>query len=256
MLFRSDEIHARPPVALWPFERLLSQAFLLDPLSRQAQLEWIRTLASRLNLNEDGSSPSFRIIELRPAPQRVVIKWELHGEFASVSAVIQQSSGLTSAHAQSRETYENEVNQLLHHLGCKPLHEAGGQRLAAVDIAYEDHYLVEDATEIAPLFSGNTLLGSTILSSSRAQLWTDLQLNEDGYVSFLVLQKGIGSRQAGRIARRIIEAETYRMAAMLAFPLAKNLSAPLRQAEEELAKLSGEIAQTQTDFSEIGRAHV
>lgn len=244
-----DEIHARPPVALWPFERLLSQAFLLDPLSRQAQLEWIRTLASRLNLNEDGSSPSFRIIELRPAPQRVVIKWELHGEFASVSAVIQQSSGLTSAHAQSRETYENEVNQLLHHLGCKPLHEAGGQRLAAVDIAYEDHYLVEDATEIAPLFSGNTLLGSTILSSSRAQLWTDLQLNDDGYVSFLVLQKGIGSRQAGRIARRIIEAETYRMAAMLAFPLAKNLSAPLRQAEEELAKLSGEIAQTQTDFS-------
>ena len=245
-----EEIHARPPVSLWPFERLLSQSFLLDGESRKTQIQWIENLATNLRISNVGqTAPSFYILELRPAPQRVVIKWELHGEFSSISAVVQQSAGLLKAHADSRSELETEIEQLLKQLGCTPIHEAGGQRIAAIDIAYEDHDLVDDATEITHLFPGNTLLGSTILSSRRGQLWTDLQLNEDGYISFLVLQKGIGSRQAGRIARRIIEAETYRMAAMLAFPLAKSLSSPLRQAEGDLAKLSGEIAQTQHDLS-------
>jgi uncharacterized membrane-anchored protein len=55
----------------------------------------------------------------------------------------------------------------------------------------------------------------------------------------------MGSRQAGRVARRITEVEIYRMASMLAFPVAKSLSGPLRNAETELSELSKQISTAQ-----------
>ncbi len=245
-----EEVHARPPVALWPRDRVLNQAFLLKGSDRQQQIDWINAISEQTKQPIDPNhGQTFRIIELRPAPQRVIIKWELHGEFSSISAMIQQDQLITEASIKSRTKLENEVNQLLAKLTIKPMHEAGGLRISAIDIAFEDRGLFKEADEVSHLFSGNTLIGSSILSSKKAQLWTDLQVNEDGYISFLVPHAGMGSRQAGRVARRITEVEIYRMASMLAFPVAKSLSGPLRNAEAELSELSKEISMAQNQES-------
>jgi uncharacterized membrane-anchored protein len=242
-----EEVHARPPVALWPRDRILNQAFLLKGSDRQEQVDWVNAISKQTNQSIDPNhGQTFRIIELRPAPQRVIIKWELHGEFSSISAMVQQEQLVTEAPIKSRVRLESEVNELLSKLSIKPMHEAGGLRISAIDIAFEDRALFMAADEVAHLFSGNTLIGSTILNSKKAQLWTDLQVNEDGYISFLVPHAGMGSRQAGRVARRITEVEIYRMASMLAFPVAKSLSAPLRNAEAELSELSKEISMAQS----------
>ncbi len=245
-----EEVHARPPVALWPRDRILNQAFLLKGSDRQQQIDWINAISEQTKQSIDPNhGQTFRIIELRPAPQRVIIKWELHGEFSSISAIIQQEQLITEPSIKSRVGLENEVNQLLSKLTIKPMHEAGGLRISAIDIAFEDRGLFKEADEVSHLFSGNTLIGSTILSAKKAQLWTDLQVNEDGYISFLVPHAGMGSRQAGRVARRITEVEIYRMASMLAFPVAKSLSGPLRNAEAELSELSKEISMAQNQES-------
>ena len=245
-----EEVHARPPVALWPKDRILNQAFLLKGSDRQQQIDWINAINEQTKQPIDlNHGQTFRIIELRPAPQRVIIKWELHGEFSSISAMVQQDQLMTEAPIKSRVRLENEINELLAKLMIKPMHEAGGLRISAIDIAFEDRGLFKEADEVSHLFSGNTLIGSTILSSKKAQLWTDLQVNEDGYISFLVPHAGMGSRQAGRVARRITEVEIYRMASMLAFPVAKSLSGPLRNAEAELSELSKEISMAQNQES-------
>jgi uncharacterized membrane-anchored protein len=245
-----EEVHARPPVALWPRDRILNQAFLLKGSDRQQQIDWVNAISEQTKQPIDPNhGQTFRIIELRPAPQRVIIKWELHGEFSSISAMIQQEQLITEAPIKSRIKLEGEVNQLLANLTIKPMHEAGGLRISAIDVAFENRALFMTADEVAHLFSGNTLIGSTILSSKKAQLWTDLQVNEDGYISFLVPHAGMGSRQAGRVARRITEVEIYRMASMLAFPVAKSLSGPLRNAEGELSELSKEISMAQSQES-------
>lgn len=245
-----EEVHARPPVALWPRDRILNQAFLLKGNDRQQQLDWINAISEQTKQPIDPNhGQTFRIIELRPAPQRVIIKWELHGEFSSISAIVQQKDLMTEAPIKTRPALENEVNELLSKLSIKPMHEAGGLRISAIDIAFEDRGLFKEADEVSSLFSGNTLIGSTILSNQKAQLWTDLQVNEDGYISFLVPHAGMGSRQAGRVARRITEVEIYRMASMLAFPVAKSLSGPLRNAEAELSELSKEISMAQNQES-------
>jgi uncharacterized membrane-anchored protein len=245
-----EEVHARPPVALWPRDRILNQAFLLKGTDRQQQLDWINAISEQTKQPIDPNhGQTFRIIELRPAPQRIIIKWELHGEFSSISAIVQQKDLIVEAPIKTRPAIENEVNDLLGKLSIKPMHEAGGLRISAIDIAFEDRALFPAADEVAHLFSGNTLIGSTILTNKKAQLWTDLQINQDGYISYLVPHAGMGSRQAGRVARRITEVEIYRMASMLAFPVAKSLSAPLRNAEAELSELSKQISMAQNQES-------
>jgi uncharacterized membrane-anchored protein len=245
-----EEVHARPPVALWPRDRILNQAFLLKGTDRQQQLDWINAISEQTKQPIDPNhGQTFRIIELRPAPQRIIIKWELHGEFSSISAIVQQKDLIIESPIKTRPAVENEVNDLLIKLNIKPMHEAGGLRISAIDIAFEDRSLFSAADEVAHLFSGNTLIGSTILTNKKAQLWTDLQINQDGYISYLVPHAGMGSRQAGRVARRITEVEIYRMASMLAFPVAKGLSGPLRNAEAELSELSKEISMAQNQES-------
>ena len=241
-----EEVHARPPVALWPRDRILNQAFLLKGNDRQQQLDWINAISEQTKQPIDPNhGQTFRIIELRPAPQRVIIKWELHGEFSSISAIVQQKDLIVEAPIKTRQGIENEANDLLKKLSIKPMHEAGGLRISAIDIAFEDRALFSAADEVANLFSGNTLIGSGILTNQKAQLWTDLQIDQDGYIFYLVPHAGMGSRQAGRVARRITEVEIYRMASMLAFPVAKSLSGPLRNAEAELAELSKKISTAQ-----------
>jgi uncharacterized membrane-anchored protein len=243
-----EEVHARPPVALWPKDRLISQSFLLDAKARQKQIEWIKGLIKALHIpSDDAHDQSFKILELSPAPHRVVIKWELHGEFSSISAIVQQDSNLSAPHITSRPILEEKIQGLLSALNISPIEASGGLRIAALDIAFEDRDVIANAEDVSDIFNGNTLLGSFILSTQKAQMWTDLQMNDDGFISYIVAHQGLGSRQAGRVARRIIEAETYRMAAMLSFPIAKQLSSPLKIAESELADLSKEISLLQKD---------
>ncbi len=241
-----EEVHARPPVALWPKDRILNQAFMLRGNDRQQQIDWINAISAQSKQTIDPHhGQTFRIIELKTAPHRVIIKWELHGEFCSISAIVQQETLINDAPMISRQKIEQAVNDLLASFQVAPMHESGGLRIAAIDIAFEDRPLFKAADEVSHLFSGNTLLGSTILTNKNAQLWTDLQVNEDGYISYLVPHSGMGSRQAGRVARRITEVEIYRMASMLAFPVAKSLSGPLRNAEAELSELSKQISMVQ-----------
>ena len=243
-----EEVHARPPIALWPNERVLSQSFLLDAQSRQTQIEWIQKLSAVLGAPSDHQQDrSFKMLTLAPEPRRVLIKWELHGEFATIAAITHNPIKITGPLIESRLAIEKSLDDLLNSLGCPTIVEAGGERISALDLAFEHCPLFSEAQEVSSIFNGNTVLGSYILSSKEAQLWTDLCLDEDGYISYYIPHAILGSRQAGRVARAIAEAETYRMAAMIAFPVAKSLSMPLRNAESELADLSESISQLQTE---------
>ena len=243
-----EEVHARPPIALWPNERVLSQSFLLDPSSRQTQIEWIQKLSVALGIpNDQQQDHSFKMLTLAPEPERVLIKWELHGEFATIAAITHNPIKITGPLLGSRLALEQTLDALLQSLGCPTIVEAGGERISALDLAFEHRSLFTEAQEVSSIFSGNTVLGSYILSSKKAQLWTDLRLDEDGFISYFIPHDILGSRQAGRVARAIAAAETYRMAAMIAFPVAKSLSIPLRTAESKLADLSESISQLQTE---------
>ena len=242
-----EEVHARPPIPLWPNERVFSQSFILDAQSRQKQINWMRKLSEALGVSHSGDDHSFMTLQLAPEPERVLLKWELHGEFATIAVITHNKKKVAEPLLNSRLENERALDLLFKNLGCPTISEAGGQRISALDIVFEHRQLFADAQEVSAIFNGNTVLGSFILSGKKAQLWTDLQLDEDGFISFFVPHDVLGSRQLGRVARALAEAETYRMVAMMSFPVAKSLSLPLREAESELAALSQKISQLQAE---------
>ncbi|MFZ9347078.1 MAG: DUF3422 family protein, partial [Burkholderiaceae bacterium] len=185
---------------------------------------------------------SIRVRELAGPPSRILLKWEIHGEFVAVTLFFQQSSATAF---ESREQALHRAGVLLQNANAHGLHELTGQRLVALDIMVEQAPHYRDAFEVANRFRNNTVVGSIITSNQNAQLWTDLQLDEAGFIQMVVRGEQLGSRQTGRAIQRLIDIETYRMMALLALPSAKALAEPLRNAEQELAAVSEKIAAAQ-----------
>ncbi|MFZ9122426.1 MAG: DUF3422 family protein [Burkholderiaceae bacterium] len=240
-----EEVHARPPIALWPEERVYSQSLIIStPDQRAALMDWINRLTSSLGVAvHPVHGQTVRVLELSPSPARLLLKWELHGEFCGFTVYAQSPMMTNEGFTDSRKPLQDRVRARLSELGIESLNPSIGERMAAVDIVLKPASYTDDAAEHAPLFSGNTLVGSTILATQKAQVWTDFQLDQAGFVCMLVTHQGIGSRQAGRVVQRLIDIDTYRMMAMLGIPRAKALSGPLREAESQLASLVERIAQ-------------
>ncbi len=246
-----EEVHARPPIALWPQERVIHQAFLITRADqREVQREWVEAL-SRV-LQQPGHpvhGRSVRVLELDPAPNRLLLKWEMHGEFCAVTLYLQGDPSALPFH-ESRLAIRQRFHARLAELGVKALGPESGERISAVDLTIAQDQLSEDAADVAPRFHGNTVIGGTILGTRRAQVWTDFQIDPGGYINFLVNHQGMGSRQAGRVVQRLIDIDTYRMMALLALPRAKSLSEPLSRAESDLSVLSTQLTDPQSANSE------
>ena len=86
-------------------------------------------------------------------------------------------------------------------------------------------------------FRGNQLLGSTIAGGAAVAL-TDLRVHHDGFGRILVEDRGMTSRQAGRMVQRLLEIDTYRMMALLALPVAREMLPFLAQCEQELTDIA------------------
>lgn len=82
-----------------------------------------------------------------------------------------------------------------------------------------------------------------------AIVWGDFRLSADGVNRLLLINQGLDAFRLGRMTRRLLEIETYRMMASLALPLAKELERELQAHEQELGELSERNAERQTDSS-------
>src|SRR5690606_17199638 len=83
------------------------------------------------------------------------------------------------------------------------------------------------------------------LDDGKATVWSDLRLNGNGLNRMLVLNRQFDGRRLGRMVRRLLEVETYRLMASLTLPVARALGTELRQYEQELAALSDANARSE-----------
>lgn len=82
------------------------------------------------------------------------------------------------------------------------------------------------------------------VADGAAWVFTDFQI-VNGFSRFLVLDESLTHRQAGRTVQRLLEIETYRVIALLAFPVAKEVGRLLGCAERELADLMDSIGRAE-----------
>ncbi|MGB5210332.1 MAG: DUF3422 domain-containing protein [Gammaproteobacteria bacterium] len=71
-------------------------------------------------------------------------------------------------------------------------------------------------------FEGQLVFGSDIVDR-RAAIFTSFRLHSDGFARFLVYNRSLSDFQAGRTTQRVLEVETYRIMALLGFPVAKKI---------------------------------
>jgi len=102
-----------------------------------------------------------------------------------------------------------------------------GRILAAVEIASEQ-VAAEDAgaaqtmERVLEHFAHERMVGGWVVERV-ASVWSHFRLDERGATRFLVQVHRLNLGRYGRLLQRLVEIETYRLAAMLSLPLARDL---------------------------------
>lgn len=221
----NDEVHARPPEALVPPCRI-SHLALIPPADapREQTLAALRDLALRFGAPDPGPMAAHYSADLGPFR----LKWERHTEFSRFMVIVPGEAAADPFASTAMDALPGDW------VAGLPGSVIAAQHVALVP---DDGAPLDIAALSLGLFAGSHLLGAEV-SGGRATAITDFRIQADGFSRFLLLDRGTGARQAGRIVQRLIEIDTYRVMALLAFPLARELSPVLASHERELAAIT------------------
>ncbi|MGV3495013.1 MAG: DUF3422 family protein [Ramlibacter sp.] len=222
-----NEIHARPPDALAAPLALTHVVMVGDAGEREASRAHLAALLRDHHL----PLPDAQANHVRMDVGGFRLRWELHTEFVTWTflrpfdpagfGTHEPADALRSVpHAWVRDLPGQCLAML--HLWVLP-----GQEATPADLTR--HVLRED-----------TLVGSRVADGQGA-VFTDFAIHADGASRMVLQAAGMTPRRLGRLVQRLLEIDTYRMAALLGLPAAREASALLGVAERELADLAEAI---------------
>jgi uncharacterized membrane-anchored protein len=159
----------------------------------------------------------------RWGPERQ-LKWERHTEFSTFTFVA----------CRRDDDYFSEL--ATQHVPQAWFWALEGKVFVAVRIELVSGDAAPMAREDAGLWVDRaSMVGSQVLGD--AQVFCDWTIRPDGFLRFLVIDNGLRQVQSGRLVQRLYEIETYRMMALLALPVARDLSRSLEALLRSLAPL-------------------
>ena len=220
----NDEVHARPPLPLRAPARVTCLALLSPSASREHEWQLLRELAGGFGVALPVEAAGHCTVDLGTFR----LKWERHTEFSRYVFALEGAGG--AAFGRSA----------LDQLPTGWLARLPGEVLYAAQVALlpDSPQGPVDTDRLATVyFGGRQLVGSAIAGGSAVAL-TDFRVGDDGFVRMLVLDRGMKPNQAGRAVQALLEIDAYRMLALLAFPMARELSPALGRDERELAEIA------------------
>ena len=228
-----NEVHARPPQALTAPLAISHVVMVCDAEQREASRVHVAALLRDHHLPlPDPQSSHFRM-DLG----QFHLRWELHTEFVSWSFMRALSVERLGEHDPER-ALDAVPHDWFAHLP--------GQCLSSLNL-----WVVAAQTPGATALVKHALLEDTLLASSvaggAAEVYTDFAMHADGFSRMVVLAGELSPRRLGRLVQRLLEIETYRMAALLGLPAAREAYAVLASAERELAELASAIRSATRD---------
>lgn len=253
-----SEIHARPPEPIAMPQAISHIVMVCDAAERAASRQM---LFERLSEAQRAASAA-DAIHLRLDFGAYRLRWEMHTEFVTYT-FMRALEGAMEAGADPIHTALDVVpadwvaalpGQCLVglHLWALPGADAptpdGEEGVNGADGPLADQQTLPlPATAATPqsllikgLLQEDTLVGSTI-AGGQAEVYTDYVLHADGFSRMLLFGRGLSPRRVGRNVQRLLEIETYRMAALLGLPVAREAAHDLAVAERELAALAEAI---------------
>ena len=233
-----NEVHARPSEPVEGAAAITHVVMLTDHSEREAS----RAHLTALMHDHHRTGPDADCTHLRMDFGSFRLRWELHTEFVCWTFMVPLDASAALDVRSPATAIEHVPQQWLKHLP--------GQCLSGVHL-----WIVKDAQcegkgikHLAQqMLNEETLAGSTV-HVGHTELCTDFAIHADGYSRMLVKPSdNISPRRLGRLVQRVLEIETYRMAALLGLPAARKAAVVLGTAEKELAELAQAIREAGRD---------
>ncbi len=222
----ADEVHARPHEALEPPLRATYLAIFVEAGHRDAELTHIGELCAAFG----AAPPASDAIHFRASLGALRFKWERHTEFSAYSWVVPGLSSRPFAEPASSYLPPGWVAAI-----------PGSTIVAAHAKLIRDDAVALDADGAALHFEGHAPVGS-LIGDGAGWAFTDFRIHADGHTRFIVRDRSLTPRQAGRTLQRLFEIEAYRVMALLALPVARRLAPELAAIERALGLLAASIA--------------
>ena len=222
-----NEVHARPPQALAPPLAISHIVMLCDAAQREASRDHVSALLHDHHLPlPDPQSSHFRI-----DIGSFHIRWELHTEFVSWTFMVPMSTDRLGSIEPQRALEAVPIDWLA---------RLPGQCLCSLHLWVLSTHTLGTSTLVKQVLLDDTLVASTVAGGD-GEVYTDFAMHADGFSRMVLLAGNLSQRRLGRLVQRLLEIETYRMAALLGLPTAREASSILSSAERELAELASSI---------------
>ncbi len=223
----NDEVHARPPEPIKAPCRISYLALYSDWTIQEQDIAPLIDLAKRFDIEPPPPGSNHFIADLGAFR----LKWERHTEFTRYTFYVE---GLA----------EDKGEDIFSEPAISFVPEDWLQTLPG-DIMIASHaVLLGAAVDLSDYdalsqkyFAGNVLIGSAV-AGGQGMAITDFQVQGDGFSRLIVQDRGMTARQNGRTLQRLFELDTYRMMALLALPVARELSPLLTEREQEVAAIT------------------
>ncbi|MEF8752450.1 MAG: DUF3422 domain-containing protein [Accumulibacter sp.] len=231
----NDEFHARPAPPLVAPVLVSHLAFTHDAASLAAEGQRVHDAARQAGMDRlSGSGDSVLF-----AGAGFILRWERHTEFSCHTvfcspAAVDETAAATRALDLLPRAYLDGIP---------------GRLIVAT------HVELRSANEVSPQSvtgnlspTGRQMIAAQVADQA-AWAFTDFMLEQDA-TNFLVLDRSLTPRQAGRTVQRLLEIETYRLLALLALPVAREIGAWMHDAEEDLATMVDHIGEASSPSDE------
>jgi uncharacterized membrane-anchored protein len=215
------EAHARPPTPVAPPLMASRIATMSGEDGEANDRAHMADLCRRLGASEPGPTSRWCLVE----GGLWRLRWERHTE-VSTWTVLRDSRDADAAAFQV--TALDLVAQ--DWLAALP-----GVVLGAAHVA-----LVERSPAELP-FAEADLIGSRV-GDGAIEVLTDFRPGPDAFTRFIMVQNAASQVIAGRVLQQLFEIETYRLLALLAFPMATAAGSPLSRLESEAEAAAREVA--------------
>jgi uncharacterized membrane-anchored protein len=222
-----NEIHARPPEAMTAPVAISHVVMVCDAAQRQTSRDHVAALLRDHHLPPPDNASTHIRVDLGGYR----LRWELHTEFVTYTFMRSLESDALN---------EREPHIAIDVVPQDWLAKLPGAALTSMHVwALPANAFAANAI-IKHVLNEETLVGSAVADGS-AEVHTDFVIHADGFSRMVLQARNLAPRRLGRLVQRLLEIETYRMAALLGLPAAREAGSTLAYAERELAALAEAI---------------
>ncbi|MEM9837835.1 MAG: DUF3422 domain-containing protein [Pseudomonadota bacterium] len=223
-----NEAHARPPVDI-PIKSSVTRLMMTAPAGTDGNdpaFEHLQRMCSETSCPVPAKQAKHHVFET--GSLRIV--WERHTEFYS----------LTFIRPELGDALFSETA-----LGNVPpqwLAEQPGEVLSATHLVVLPVTVYEDEFEIARKAFGRNDFTASKATNGPVTIASDFRAHADGFTRVLVFDRGTGDGFRGRLVQRLLEIDAYRLAALMALPVARKLTIDLNGLERRLEEIIHRLA--------------